>query len=399
MYNFDEIIDRKNTNSKSVENFRTLFKNHDLKLNFKNEDLIRMWIADMEIATPDFVIDAVKKRLDKKIFGYSKVFDPEYFEVLNNWCKRRYDWSFQKNELVMSDGIVNAIYELVEYITKPDEKILFFTPSYPPFKGAAEHNSREYVCSALENHDNYYTINFEDFEKKCADSKTTLLILCNPHNPTGRAWNKSELEKISEIVKKYNLWIISDEIHCDLTRLNVKHIPMGKIMTDYEKLITCIAPTKTFNIAGFMISNIIIRSDKLRNIWKIRHHDSDNPLSIAASQAAYKNGDLWLDSLRKYLDENFKFIEKYLSENIKKAKFKIPEATYLAWLDLREYFTPDENITEFFAANAGVLLEDGKMFVENADGFVRLNIACPKSILAEAMKRISNVINSKMQNA
>lgn len=295
----------------------------------------------------------------------------------------------------MSNGIIPALFELVEYICKPDEKVLFLTPSYAYFKYAADHSSRESVCSDLKNEDGYYSIDFEDLEKKASDEKTTLLILCNPHNPTGRVWKKEELEKISGIIEKNKLWVISDEIHCDLLRKNQKHIPMGKVMKEYNKLITCMAPSKTFNIAGLMISNIIIRSDLLRSKWLSRHYNFDNPLSIAASQAAYESGEPWLEELTDYLDENFEFTGQYLSEHLPKAKYMISESTYLAWVDLREYFEPDEDLPLFFAYNAGVLLEGGNMFVQNSDGFIRLNLACPRSIVSEGLRRICEAVGNK----
>ena len=177
---------------------------------------------------------------------------------------------------------------MVEYICKPDEKVLFLTPSYAYFKYAADASHRESVCSDLINTDGYYTIDYEDLEKKAADEKTTLFILCNPHNPSGRVWKEEELKKIGEIIEKNNMWVISDEIHCDLLRLDQKHIPLGKVMPDYKKLVTCMAPSKTFNLAGLMISNVMIRDEGLKNIWLSKHYNFDNPLSIAALSVMMK---------------------------------------------------------------------------------------------------------------
>ena len=397
MYDFDEIIDRRNSNSMNTDGFRQYIFHADETMEFpyKDEEFIRMWIADMEFAAPDVVIEAMQKRLEKRIFGYSQVFDKKYYEVFSKWCKDRYDWSFPKKELVMSNGIIPALYELVEYICKEDEKVLFLTPSYAYFKYAADHNGKDVVCSDLINTDGYYTIDFEDLEKKASDEKTTLFILCNPHNPSGRIWTEDELQRIAAIIEKHDLWVISDEIHCDLLRCDKKHTPLGKIMPEYSKLITCMAPSKTFNLAGLMISNIIIRNDALRKLWLKRHYNFDNPLSIAAAQAAYEKGAPWLEELRKYLDKNFELTKEYLAEHLPKAKFRISEATYLAWVDLNEYFTPEEDLPMFFAYNAGVLLEGGNMFVQHSDGFIRLNLACPKSVLAEGLKRICEAVNNK----
>ncbi|WP_229105463.1 MalY/PatB family protein [Longibaculum muris] len=351
MYNFDEIIDRKHTNAMNTDGFRDYIFHADesMKFPYKDEEFIRMWVADMEFATPDVVIEGIEERLKNRIFGYTRVFSNDYYDAFVSWCQKRYDWSFEKKELVMSNGIIPALYELVNYICKKDEKVLFLTPSYAYFKYAADFNERESVCSDLINQDGYYTIDYEDFAKKASDPQTKLFILCNPHNPTGRVWREEELMKIAKIIEENELWVISDEIHCDLIRTCQKHIPLGKVMPTYQKLITCMAPTKTFNLAGLMISNVIIRDEKLRNIWLSRHYNFDNPLSIAAAQSAYAKGEEWLKELQVYLDNNFKLTQDYLKENLPQAKFRISEATYLAWVDLSNYFEADENLPLFFA--------------------------------------------------
>lgn len=397
MYNFDEIIDRRNTNAMNTDGFRSYIFHADetMKFPYKDEEFVRMWVADMEFATPDVVIDGIRRRLDKRIFGYTRVFDDAYYQALNSWCRRRYGWSFEKRELVMSNGVIPALYELVEYITKPDERVLFLTPSYAYFKYAADFNSRECVCCDLINRDGRYEIDFEDLERKAAEEKTTLLILCNPHNPTGRVWNENELGRLAEIIERTGIWVISDEIHCDLLRVGQTHIPLGKVMPDYERLVTAMAPSKTFNMAGLMISNILIRSCELRERWLGRHYNFDNPLSIAAAQAAYEEGEPWLKELQAYLDENFAFTGAYLAERLPGAKFRVSEATYLAWVDLGAYFQPDEDLPMFFAYRAGVLLEGGNMFVRNSNGFIRLNLACPRATLEEGLRRICEAVNEK----
>ena len=397
MYNFDEIIDRRHTNALNTDGFRDYIFHADETMTFpyKDEEFIRMWVADMEFATPEVVIDGIRERLNKRIFGYSRVFEKSYYDAFNGWCMKKYGWSFDRKELVMSNGIIPALFELVEYICKPDEKVLFLTPSYAYFKYAADFSKREYVCSDLINEDGYYKIDYDDLEKKAADEKTTLLIFCNPHNPSGRVWKEEELEKVAKIVEKHQLWVISDEIHCDLLRLGQHHTPLGKVMPDYNRLITCMAPSKTFNLAGMMISNVIIRDEDMRKIWLDRHYNFDNPLSIAAAQAAYEKGDEWLQELRAYLDGNFEFTVNYLKEHLPKAKCRISEATYLAWVDLSAYFEPDEHLPLFFAYKAGVLLEGGNMFVQSSDGFIRLNLACPRATVEEGLRRICEAVNTK----
>lgn len=395
MYNFDEKINRFHTNAMSTDGFKSyIFHDPDIQLPFKDDEYIRMWVADMDFATPDVVIEGIQERLKDRIFGYTRVFEDSYFEALKNWCLTRYDYEIKKETLVMSNGIIPALFELVDYILEDDEKVLFLTPSYAYFKYAADFTHKESVCSNLINNDGYYTIDFDDLAKKASDPKVKLFILCNPHNPTGRMWKEDELLKMKEIIEQNNLWVISDEIHCDLTRKGMKHIPLGKLMGDYERLITCYASSKTFNMAGFMISQILINSKELREIWLSRHYNFDNPLSIAASQAAYEKGGQWLSELQDYLDNNFKITQDYLKEHLPLAKMRISEATYLAWVDLNAYFTPDEHLPMFFANN-GVLLEGGNMFVDNSDGFIRLNLACPKATLLEGLKRICDSVNNK----
>lgn len=396
-YNFDEIIDRQNTNAMNIDGFRSYIFHADENMIFpyKDEEFIRMWVADMEFATPQVIIDGIKERLDKRIFGYTRIFSDNYYKAFSNWCTKRYGWDFKREYLVMSNGIIPALYELVNYICKEDERVLFLTPSYAYFKYAADYNNRGAVCSDLIEAEGYYEIDYEDFEKKAADEKTTLMILCNPHNPTGRVWREDELKKIGEICMKHNVWIISDEIHCDLLRVGQKHIPLAKVFPEYKKIITCMAPSKTFNMAGLMISNIIIPDEGLRKIWLSRHYNFDNPLSIAGAQVAYEKGEHWLNELQVYLDRNFEFTKKYLSLHLPKAKFKISEATYLAWIDLSEYFDKDENLPMFFAYKAGVLLEGGNMFVQNSDCYIRLNLACPISVIEEGLNRICRAINIK----
>lgn len=390
-FNFDAIIDRKNTNSMNTDGFRQYIFHADesMKFAYSDNELIRMWIADMEFATPQVVIDELKKRLDKRIFGYTKIFDPEYFESFAGWTKKYYNWSCKKEHLVTSPGIIPALFELVSYITKPDDNVLIMTPSYAYFKYATEHHGRNLVCSDLANDNGQYTIDFDDFARKAADPNTSLCIFCNPHNPTGRVWTESELKKLGDICIENNLWVISDEIHCDLLRCDQRHTPLAKVIPDFDRVITCMAPSKTFNLAGMMLSNIVIPNDDLRAVWKNKHYDFENPLSITAIQAAYKHGSEWLDELRIYLDANFEYMDSFLKKYLPKAKFKIPEATYLGWVDIREYLPSETDPSTFFANNAGVLLEGGGMFVQNGEGYIRLNLACPRSVLVTGLDRIA----------
>lgn len=399
MYDFDEIIDRRHTNAVSTDGFRRemFHAGAEMTFPFRDEDFIRMWVADMDFATPEVVVQAMREQLDRRIFGYTRAFDAGYYEAFSAWCRSRYDWSFPWEELMMGSGVVPALYELVAALCRPEDQVLFLTPSYGPFRGAAEAFRRTWVGSDLRCENGEYTVDFADLERKAADPRTTVLIFCNPHNPTGRIWTEGELRRVGEIAVRHDLWLISDEIHCDLLRSGARHVPLGKVLPDYEKLVTCMAPSKTFNMAGLMISNVLIRSRALRHTWRTVHSGTDNPLSLAAAQAAYEQGGPWLEELLVYLDENFRFVRDYLAQHLPLARFRIPQATYLAWVDLSRYFGPGEDLARFLAYQAGVLVDDGPMFVQNAEGFVRLNLAAPRSVVAEGLRRICWAVNTKLQ--
>ena len=297
-YNFDEIIDRRNTNALNTDGFRgyIFHAGPEMKFPYADDEFVRMWVADMEFATP-----------------------PE-------------------------------------------------------------------ICEAID---------FDDFAKKAADPLVKLVLWCNPHNPSGRMWTEEELKRVAEIVEKHNLWLISDEIHCDIIRNGRKHIPMGKVMPDYGKLITCMSASKTFNMAGLMFSDIIIRDAQLRKIFCKRDKIVGfvNPLSVAAHQAAYEKCDEWLAEFKTYLDENFMFVKEYLAEHLPAAVFSVPEATYLAWVNLKGCLPDVADLPGFFANNAGVLLEGGNdLFVGNAEGYVRLNLAMPRSIIKTGLERMTEAI-------
>ena len=394
-YNFDEIIDRRGTNALNTDGFRDYIFHADDSMAFpyKDEEFIRMWVADMEFATPQPVIDAMKRRLDRKIFGYTRIFSSDYYNAFSGWTKHHYGWNFKKEHLATSHRIIPALFELIEYICRADEKVLIMTPSYAYFKYAADHNSIELVTTDLREENGFYTMDYEDIEKKVKDKKLSLCIFCNPHNPTGRVWKEDELRKFGKLCLENNLRIISDEIHCDLLRSGQKHIPLAKLFPETDKIITCMAPSKTFNLAGLKFSNIIIPEDSVREIWINRHYSMENPLSIAAAEAAYNEGYDWHSELIKYLDSNFDFTEKYLKENLPDAVFRISEATYLAWVNIKSYLPDETDYPLYFANNAGVLLEGGDMFVANSDGYIRLNLACPQSVLEEGLKRICSALN------
>ena len=401
-YDFDEIIDRRNTNSENVEGFRSyMFSDEpDIELPVPDDELIRMWVADMEFAVAPEICESLQERIGKRIFGYTSVFDSRYYDAFSGWCRKRYGWDFPKEELVFSPGVIPALYELVELLTEPDEKVLFMAPSYGFFKHACRYSGRQFVCSDLINDGGHFRVDPDDLAAKAADPAIKLLIWCNPHNPTGRVWTESEAREVADIIEKNGLWVISDEIHCDLTRKGQQHIPMGKIMPDYSRLITCMAASKTFNLAGMLFSNIIIRDAGLRRrfVRANKLGESVNPLSLAAYQAAYEKGGEWLDQLQDYLDANFEFAVKYIRENIPGAACEVSQATYLLWVDLNGCGIDTSDLSKFFAKSAGVLVESGnRLFVGNAAGFVRVNLAMPRALVAEGLERMAAAVREECE--
>ncbi len=393
-YNFDKIINRHGTNAMSVEGFRDyLFgDNPDIKCACADADLVSMWIADMDFAIAPEIINAIKQRLDQQILGYTQLSGDRYTQAFLNWTKSRYQFDFNPQHLVNSSGVVPALFDLLNYLCKPDEKVLIHTPSYGFFKHAIEGNNLGLVCSKLISDKGHYRIDFDDFEQKARDEKVTVFILCNPHNPTGRVWNREELRRLATLCFKNNVTVIADEIHCDLLRKEQTFTPLATLFPDSDKIITCMAASKTFNLAGLMFANLIIPNDELREKWQQEHFPIVNPLSLVGVQAAYEKGGDWLLALTEYLDNNFDYLDSYLKQNLPKAIFQISQSTYLAWVNISAYFGKDINLTEFFARKAGVLLEGGDMFAGNADGCIRLNLACPLSKLKDGLEKISHAI-------
>ena len=399
-YNFDEIVNRYHTNAMNTDGFRGYIFNDfegKKKFPFKDDEFIRMWVADMEFAMCPAIIQAIKDRADKRIIGYSQVFEPEFYDAYNVWNKKMYDWTYPKEDICFSLGIIPALYTLVDLILSDHDYAIINTPAYGYFQHPIDERHKhaihnKMICDSQGN----WSIDFEALERDAANPFAKLLIWCNPQNPTGRVWTQEELEKVAAIVKKYNLWIISDEIHCDILRQGVRHIPMAKIMPDYDKLVVCTSASKCFNMAGMMFAEIIIRDEELKKLYIATTNSyamNLNPLSIAAHTAAYEHGAAWLDQLKTYLDGNFQFVKDTFAKELPKITFQIPEATYLAWVNMNPYLGDVENIPDFMANKAGVLLEGGDaLFVDNAKGYIRLNLAMPRSIIKTGLQRIVNAV-------
>ncbi|MBO6041167.1 MAG: PatB family C-S lyase [Oscillospiraceae bacterium] len=398
MYNFDEIVDRRGTNAVNTDGFRggILRLEPGETLPWGEDDFVRMWVADMEFAVAPEIVDAIRARVDRRIFGYTGMYDGGYVHALRRWCRALYDWDFREEELCCTPGVVYALKQLVEDLVPQGGKVLTMTPAYSQFLAACEYSGVELLRSPLHRDGTgRFVIDFADFERRAADPDTKLLLLCNPHNPTGRVWMEEELREIARIACGHGLWIVSDEIHCDLLRSGLRHTPMGKILPDYDRLVTCMSASKTFNVAGLLLSAVLIRNEDERKRFKARAKACGmlNPLSLAAHQAAYERGGEWLRQLKAYLDGNFALLERFLRDELPEAVFTVPEATYLAWVDLRACLHDVEDLPDFFAKKAGVILEGGDaFFVDDAEGYVRLNLAMPRALVEKGLRRMRDAI-------
>jgi cystathionine beta-lyase len=355
-----------------------------------------MWIADMDFETVPEVKEAIIKRAKQGIYGYSETMDG-YYDSIINWIEKSHRWKVEKDWLCISPGVVTAINITIKALTHPGDKIVIQSPVYYPFLNSILRNGCEILNSPLKLINNRYYIDFEDLEEKAKDEIVKLMLICNPHNPIGRVWTKEELKKIGEICLRNKVIVVSDEIHSDLIYKEYKHTSFASISKEFqENSITCTAPSKTFNLAGLQTSNIIIPNERLRREYNIALENMGisrlNLFGVIACEAAYKYGEPWLKELLDYIEENKNFAKKYIEEKIPKLKVIEPEGTYLLWIDCRELGLNNEELKEFMMTKAKVAFDEGFIFGEGGQGFERMNIACPRSILQEALKRIEKAI-------
>ncbi|QTL97418.1 putative C-S lyase [Iocasia frigidifontis] len=393
-YNFDKVIDRKGTNSSKWEPAI-------LKQMFNGEDVLPFWVADMDFKVAPPIIDALKKRVEHGIYGYSTRPD-SYYEAIINWTKRRFGWEIKKDWILYAPGIVPAINYLIQTFCVPGEKVLIQQPVYYPFANAIENNGCHVANNPLVFNGEDYEIDFEDFEEKVKAPKVTAFILCSPHNPVSRVWTKEELEKIGEICLENDVLVIADEIHNDLVYSGFTHTMFASMNEEFaQNSITCTAPSKTFNLAGLQTSNIIIPNRKLRLKFESNLERNSiglqNPLSIVAIEAAYNEGEEWLEQLLVYLAANVKFIDNYLQENLPHARLIKPQGTYLGWLDLRKYETNADILEGTVAKEGKVGLDGGSWFGPGGAGFMRLNYACPRKLLEEGLVRLCKAVRGIKQ--
>lgn len=389
-YDFNRVIDRSNNYA---------VKYDELGVKFGREDLCSMWVADMDFKSAKPIIDAIKERAEQGIFGYTSRPDT-YYEAMINWYKRRYDWNIDKETIIHSPSVVTSLSVIMRNFTKPGDKIIVQSPVYYPFFNVVKNNGRELVLNPLTRVHGDYVMDYEDLEKKIDDVK--YLILCNPHNPVGRVWTKDELTRLGEICIKNNVKIIADEIHGDLVYGERKYVPFASISEEFSKnTITCVSATKTFNIAGLQASFAIFPDkddyDKFEDILGILDLRRNNCFSLVAVEAAYRYGEEWLNQLLEYLEGNVQFLIDYCRENIPKIKPNKPQGTYLVWIDCRELGLSDEDLNDFMVNKARIALDGGNWFGCEGEGYMRINIASPRAILEEGIKRIEKAVKENLE--
>ena len=379
-YDFDELVERRGTNCVKWDES-------------PSDDVIPLWVADMDFRVSPAIQKALLQRVEHGVFGYNIV--PEsYYEAVISWFRRRHQWEIQRQWILYTTAVVPAMSCVIKALTMPGEKVLILSPAYNCFFSSIKNNGCEVLESPLKPVGDSFEVDFIDFEAKCSDKKTTLFLLCNPHNPCGRVWTREELQRMYDVCKKHGVKVISDEIHCELIMPNYQFVPFGTITDD---CVVMNSPSKNFNTAGLQIANIICshpswrrRIDRAININEVC---DVNPFGIVALQAAYNESEDWLDELNQYLWENYTFLCDFIDRNIPLWKVCRLEGTYLPWVDVSAMNIPVQQLCDRLLTEAGVWINPGTMYgPETGTGYVRFNIACPRSRLKEALERIAKVI-------
>jgi len=387
-YNFDEVIERHGTNCVKFDGAK---KGSDGK------ELLPLWVADMDFRTPDFIVDALKKRCEHEVFGYTFGSD-SYFKSIEEWVLYKHLWKIQREWISYIPGIVKGIGFALQCFTQPGDKIIIQPPVYHPFRLVPEKMQREVVYNPLQLVDGVYQMDFEQLES-IIDEKCKMLILSNPHNPGGVVWEKETLVKLAEICHRNHILVISDEIHSEMVYPQYKHYPFATVSeTAANCSIMFMAPSKTFNIAGIVSSYSIIPNESIRkqfhSFLEAGELNAGTIFAYTATEAAYTYGAEWLQQMRIYIIENVRYIDTYLKNNIPQIKVYQPQASFLVWLDCRDLNLSQPELVQLFEEKAGLLLNDGSMFGPGGEGYMRLNIGCPRSTLEEAMKALKKAISS-----
>lgn len=387
-YDFDKPVDRKGTGD---------LKHEVLAVRYGREDLLPLWVADMDWETPAFITDALKARMEHSLFGYT-VEPKEYWQTVQQWIWEHHQWKVERDWLTYIPGIVKGIGMVINFFLKPDEKVIVQPPIYHPFYLTPQGNKREVVWNPLKADGNSYSMDFDNLEQVC-DEKCRLLILANPHNPAGIVWDRETLQRLAHFAKEHNLIVISDEIHCDMALYGNKHIPFATVSEEAaEASITFSAPSKTFNIAGIVSSWSVIPNEQLRKPfyeWLAANELNDPPLfSPIATIAAFKHGEEWRQQMVKYVEGNIDFLMDYCEKYIPQIKPLRPQASFLVWLDCRALGLNHQELVDFFVNKAHLALNDGEMFGAGGEGHMRLNVGTQRSVLAMALKQLEVAVNA-----
>lgn len=387
-YNFDQVINRRQTASKKWDS---------LNERFGMDSLIPMWIADMDFVSPAPVVESLKKRADEGIYGYT-ICPDSYLSSVVDWFNRRHGWSVEKEWISHSPGIVPALSLIIHEFTKPGDKVIVQPPVYHAFYRVLESQGIEVIENPLKQENGRYSMDFNDLEEKI-DPTVKMIFLCSPHNPVGRVWKKEELMRLGEICIKHNILVVSDEVHCDIAFKPQIHVPYASISEEFANYsITCTAPSKTFNIMGLQTSAIIIPNTDIRSRFEIAVNKfslgAPNYFGIVAAETAYRYGEEWLDQLLDYLNGNLQYLTGFINEHLPEIKVTKPEGTYLAWLDFNDLKLNRDKLNKFINEKAQIGFDDGPIFGSGGEGFMRMNFACPRSVLEKSLNLLKEAIHS-----
>lgn len=380
-YDFDKVVPRHGTNSYKW----------DL---VKQEDVIPLWVADMDFAVAPPIQEALRKRMEHPVFGYTLVPD-SYYEAVINWFCRRHNWHIEKDWILYTSGVVPAVSCAIKAFTLPGEKVLLQTPAYNCFFSSIRNQGCEVLENELVREGDTYRIDFDDFERKCADEKTTVFLLCNPHNPCGRVWIKEELQRMADICRKHHVKVISDEIHCEIIMPGCHFTPFA--LVDEDNGVTLNSPSKNFNIAGLQIANVICKNDEWRrridrviNIYEVC---DINPFGVIALQAAYNECGDWIDEMNQYVWGNYQYLKRFVLDELPQIQVIRMEGTYLAWLDIMCYELSSDEATQQLLHEGRVFVSSGTLYGKKAgEGYLRLNLACPRETLKQGLVRLGRVL-------
>lgn len=384
-YNFDEIINRRGTNS--------------YKWDTTAPGVDAMWVADMDFRTAPCITEALRRRVEQGIFGYTFVPD-EYYRATVDWFSRRHRWTIDPTHIIYTSGVVPAVSAIIKGMTGPGDKVIVQTPAYNCFFSSIRNNGCQLSSNRLRYENGVYSIDFEDLERRAADPEAKVLLLCNPHNPSGRVWTRAELERVADIAMRNGLFVISDEIHCELTYEGHDYTPFASLGEDIaRRCAVCVSPSKAFNIAGLQIANIIAADSEVRRKIDRAINDNEvcdvNPFGVIATIEAYTNGEEWLDALRKYLWGNYVVLRDFFHRELPSYPVTDLEGTYLAWIDCSAAEIGADKLERLLEKEAKVRLNAGTMYGDGGEDFLRINLACPRELIEKALPRIARVLKNQ----